>query len=886
MKKIFVLLLICFAFTAPAIAAHIKGGFFTYQYLGPGSSANSSRYRITLTVYMQCPPLSSAQVSNPIKFTFFNGGNNAFIQTSPDVFIANRYELRKDSDNPCITGDQRECYYTVVVYDLASIELPNLPNGYTISYQRCCRIAGVMNVSNSDNVGNTWSIGIPGTTTIPNGFINNSPQFDVNDTVVVCAGNYFEYSFQATDPDAATLGDQLTYEFCDAWSGGGPGNGSGPTGAEPNPAAAPPYNIVPYSNGYNGSQPLGSQVTIDANTGLISGIAPPFNQQGEFVVTVCVNESRNGVIFARSRKELHIKVKSCESTKPAIDLNTVTCDGFSRTFVINNPNPEIRTLYWEFGDGATSTAMSPTHTYAAAGDYTIKVVSNRGDLCADSTTGIVKIYPGFFPEFDINGVCLTNPVQFVDRTTTNYGVVDTWRWDFGDLTTIADTSRAQNSQWTYAGIGTKSVRLIVTNSKGCVDTLVKQVNIIDKPPITLAFKDTLICVPDNVQLQASGSGNFSWTPNTFITNANTATPTVNPPVTTTYHVQLDQAGCINTDSVRVRVVNFVTLSVMPDTTICLTDTLQIQTNSDGLRYTWTPAATIIDPTVQDPFVVPVNPVTNYQVTARIGSCAATDNITVRTVPYPVVNAGPDTTICYATPAFLHGSHDGTRFTWSPTSTLLNAGTLNPTAYPAGSGPRPYVLTAFNDVSGCPKPSRDTVVITVKPKIIPFAGNDTAVVVGQPLQFNATGGVTYSWSPATGLNNTTIGNPIGVYPANIDSIRYRVLVFNDIGCVDSSFIKVTVFKTNPYVFVPTGFTPNGDGLNDVVRPIAVGVKEIKYFRVYNRWGQMVFSTTTNGHGWDGRINGAPQASNVFVWMVGAVDYTGKNITLKGTVTLIR
>jgi len=126
----------------------------------------------------------------------------------------------------------------------------------------------------------------------------------------------------------------------------------------------------------------------------------------------------------------------------------------------------------------------------------------------------------------------------------------------------------------------------------------------------------------------------------------------------------------------------------------------------------------------------------------------------------------------------------------------------------------------------------------------------------------------------------------VYPANIDSIRYRVLVFNDIGCVDSSFVKVTVFKTNPYVFVPTGFTPNGDGLNDVVRPIAVGVKEIKYFRVYNRWGQMVFSTTTNGHGWDGRINGAPQGSNVFVWMVGAVDYTGKNITLKGTVTLIR
>lgn len=883
MKRILALLLICFAFTVPAMAAHIKGGFFTYQYLGPGSSANSSLYRITLTVYMQCPPLSSAQVSNPIRFTFFDGASNAFVGQSPDIFITNRYELRKESDNPCITGDQRECYYTVVVYTLDNFELANRPEGYTISYQRCCRIAGVVNVSGSDNVGNTWAIGIPGSNVIPNGFTNSSPQFDVNDTVVVCAGNYFEYSFQATDPDPQ---DNLTYEFCSAWAGGGPGNGTGPNSAEPDPASAPPYSAVPYSSSFSGSQPLGSQVTINATTGLISGIAPPFNQQGEYVVTVCVNEVRGGIIIARSRKELHIKVKSCESTKPALDLNTVTCDGFSRTFVIQNSNPEIRTLYWEFGDGNTSTEMSPTHTYAAAGDYTIKVVSNRGDLCADSTTGVVKIYPGFFPEFDITGVCLTNPVQFTDRTTTNYGVVDSWNWDFGDATTATDNSLTQNPQWTYADIGTKSVRLIVTNSKGCIDTLIKQVDIIDKPPITLAFKDTLICVPDAVQLQASGTGIFTWTPGTFIANANTATPTVNPPASTTYHVQLDQSGCVNTDSVRVRVVDFVSLSVMPDTTICLTDTLQIQTNSDGLRYTWTPAATILDPAVQDPFVVPVDPVTTYQVAAHIGSCTSQDAVTVRTVPYPVVNAGPDTTICYATPAFLHGSHDGTRFAWTPNSSLLNAGTLNPTAYPAGSGERPYVLTVHNDVSGCPKPSRDTVVITVLPRIIPFAGNDTMVVVGQPLQFNATGGVSYSWSPATGLSSTTIGDPVGIYSADIDSIRYRVLVFNEIGCADSAYVKVIVFKTNPYVFVPTGFTPNGDGLNDVVRPIAVGVKEIKYFRVYNRWGQMVFSTTTNGHGWDGRINGALQASNVYVWMVGAVDYTGKNITLKGTVTLIR
>ena len=89
-----------------------------------------------------------------------------------------------------------------------------------------------------------------------------------------------------------------------------------------------------------------------------------------------------------------------------------------------------------------------------------------------------------------------------------------------------------------------------------------------------------------------------------------------------------------------------------------------------------------------------------------------------------------------------------------------------------------------------------------------------------------------------------------------------------------------------IFIPDAFTPNGDGLNDVVRPIAVGIQKINYFSIFNRWGQLVFKTTVNGYGWDGRIKGLVQGTNVFVWMVSAIDYTGKSLFLKGTVTLIR
>jgi gliding motility-associated-like protein len=336
----------------------------------------------------------------------------------------------------------------------------------------------------------------------------------------------------------------------------------------------------------------------------------------------------------------------------------------------------------------------------------------------------------------------------------------------------------------------------------------------------------------------------------------------------------------------VNVVDFVTLNVRPDTTICLNDSVQLYANSNGLRYVWSPAAGISDPTIINPTALPAAPTTTYTLSAYIGpNCPpATDAVIIRTVPYPVVNAGNDTVICFNTSAQLQGSMDGTEFTWTPAGSLLNANTLTPIATPADS--TMYILTARNLVSGCPKPVSDSVYVHVLPKIMAFAGRDTMVVIGQPLQFNASGGTRYEWVPPSYLNNPFIPNPIGVYSGDIDSIRYKTLVYNDADCVDSAFVTVKIFRTIPSIFVPDAFTPNGDGLNDVIRPIAVGMKNIEYFRIYNRWGQLVFSTTQNGRGWDGRIRGVNQGTNVYVWIVKAMDYTGREYISKGTVTLIR
>jgi len=145
---------------------------------------------------------------------------------------------------------------------------------------------------------------------------------------------------------------------------------------------------------------------------------------------------------------------------------------------------------------------------------------------------------------------------------------------------------------------------------------------------------------------------------------------------------------------------------------------------------------------------------------------------------------------------------------------------------------------------------------------------------------------YSWSPATGLNNSAIADPIATLGAGIDSINYKVTATNSTGCFGVDYILVRVYKSKPDILVPSAFTPNGDGKNDIIRPILLGISKLNYFRVYNRWGQLLFNTSEFNKGWDGNINGAAQQSGTYVYMTEGVDYLGNTIFRKGTIVLIR
>jgi gliding motility-associated-like protein len=164
----------------------------------------------------------------------------------------------------------------------------------------------------------------------------------------------------------------------------------------------------------------------------------------------------------------------------------------------------------------------------------------------------------------------------------------------------------------------------------------------------------------------------------------------------------------------------------------------------------------------------------------------------------------------------------------------------------------------------------------------YAGNDTIIAENQPLQLQASGGQYYNWSPSTGLSDDKIPNPIATLAR---STSFVLTAFTEAGCATTDTLNLKVFK-GPSFYVPSAFSPNGDGKNDDFRFIAVGMSKIASFQVYNRYGQLVYSSTQVMKGWDGTLGGVEQPAGTYVWVISGVDLSGQSHFKKGTVLLIR
>ncbi len=839
----------------------------TYTYIGPGSVPKTKKYIITLKLFRDSHTTGAAMPTEVFIGLFDNDTDLQFPRAN-QPFIVNKMSesvVPVNSFPPCL-ANAPDLDYTVGSYSL-TIDLPDNAEGYTATYQTCCRVNPLQNVYNADGNGGTgssYSCKIPP-------LLNDSSPVFASTVDLLCKEREFTLNFSASDKD----GDELVYSFVPAYDGGAARNAN-----NINPAPSP-YRSVSYINGYSAASPLGSLVTLNSKTGIISGIAPGV---GQYVVCVAVKSYKDGKFIGEHRKDLIVTIGDCDFAGAQLNPKPVSCDGFSVSFQNDNASSLNKTFLWDFGDpksGAlnSSTEARPTHVFSDTGVFVYKLIVNNGDPCSDEKKQTVKVYPGFSPGFITNGRCKTAPIKFTDTSKTRYGVINAWRWDFGDPSAVDDTSDLKITSYKYPQSGEYNVTFNVSNSKGCFSTVTKTVTVNDQPDFSIP-NDTLICSIDTLQLQGMGDGIFSWSPSYNINNVNSATPLVSPDVPTTYIAAFSDAfGCKGTDSVLVDVVSKVTLNTGNDTSICAGDPAVLSLNSNALNYSWTPVESLNNSSAKNPVASPVS-TTTYSVTGKIGKCQASGNITVKVTPYPQANAGVDSIICVGETIQLNAS-GGSIYTWSPAFYLNNPGIANPLAKPASS--ITYVVTV-GDVLGCPKTINDSVTINVLDIVADAGARDTSIVIGQPLQLSGSGGSTYLWSPSTGLSNPAIANPMALLSEN----QQYILTVKEAKCTDTDTINIVVYKVSAGLYVPNAFTPNKNGLNDFFRPIPLGIKTITQFKVFNRWGQLVYSGTAIGEtaGWDGTFKGKPQDSGTYVWIAEGIDFLDRKIVKKGSVMLIR
>ncbi|MFT3981009.1 MAG: gliding motility-associated C-terminal domain-containing protein [Ferruginibacter sp.] len=405
------------------------------------------------------------------------------------------------------------------------------------------------------------------------------------------------------------------------------------------------------------------------------------------------------------------------------------------------------------------------------------------------------------------------------------------------------------------------------------------------------------CSDDDGTISAAGSGatpGYTYTlagptVNTTGSSSGTFTGLAHGSYTITV---TDSHGCTANATGVVGLIDNMFLTLGPDVTICAETsvTFDPQTNPQTNTFTWsgingTATSTIANPNIKNAVATPRDTAT-YELHAQWGTCERRDTIVVNLLHKPVPDAGSDTAICNLSYAILRGSstkQSGTvNYEWTPADNVEFPHQAVTRVFPPKSDTTYTYTLIVRDEYGCNFVVSDAVNIRVQPPVPAYAGNDTIAVLGIPHQLLASGGDTYLWTPSTPLNNAGIRNPLATLQADQ---KFVVKVTDFAGCIGYDTVFVKVYK-GPTYYVPNAFTPNGDGLNDVFRPIPVGIVRTDWFRVFNRFGEAVFETTQWMKGWDGTFKGKKQPVGSYVWIIKGTDRDGKTVEMKGSVMLVQ
>jgi gliding motility-associated-like protein len=517
---------------------------------------------------------------------------------------------------------------------------------------------------------------------------------------------------------------------------------------------------------------------------------------------------------------------------PVINLgnDTSLCQGSS---LVLNPGAGFSSYQWQNGD------LTPTFTAATAGLYWVQVTTANGCTKRDSLT-ILNVYPrpvinlGNDTSFCAGGSVTLN----AGPGFTNY----VWSTGAGGQTITASTA------------GTYWVR--GTTADGCVGTdTLRILNVYPLPVINLG-NDTSLCQGSSLVLNpGAGFASYQW-------QNGALTPTFTTATAGLYWVQVTTAnGCTKRDSLTIlNIYPRPVINLGNDTSFCTGGSVTLNPGAGFVSYLW-----------QNGTMAPTFTATTaglYWVEVQNSNgCTARDSMRVTAVfPAVAVNLGPDRVLCAGNTVTLNPGAGFSSYTWQDNSggTTFTTGTV---------GTYWVRVTSANGCVGS-----DTMrVLRISPLPVDFVPEETGMCLYEPVTIYADGGyATYLWS-----NGTTRDSALFTVPGT-----YWVQVTNSDGCTAREDFIVFDKQCPIALYIPTGFSPNGDGKNDVFRPGVFGIPDFYRMEVFNRYGERIFVSNDFRRGWDGTYKGAPQNIGAYVWMCTYQFKDQPKRMEKGSVLLIR
>lgn len=555
---------------------------------------------------------------------------------------------------------------------------------------------------------------------------------------------------------------------------------------------------------------------------------------------------------------------------------------------------------WDFDDGTvlkTTAPVAPAHTYTKPGIYTprVSLIDDKGcAVKADGNDKIVADNAAADFTIDNSAACGGGNVLFKNTSTavTNdlLGLPFASKWTY----TPTSTSTGKDGSFNYPQPGNYNVTLEITSNYGCKDQKTQPVVIPPQPQPAIAAIPEL-CVAGTVQLRGNDTKNLPATKWKWQLGNGQEFDIPSPPDmdfntigVTPVKLTITNAdgSCPATATTNIVVHPAPNLQPTPvESSICKGASLQLFANTDAnATVSWTPY-NISSATSKTPTVKPdKDMVYTIQAISEFG-CKSSSSVRV-TVIQPFRMFALDATICSGKSVQMQ-SGGAYRYKWIPATGLDNANIADPVATPATT--TNYQVVGYDDI-GC---FTDTVLakVTVQPSPQVNLGPDMEVAAGSIIPIPAVGSsdiTQVEWTPINNLSCNTCLAPVVTPKGNT---VYHVTVMNRYGCIASDDIHIKTVCNGGNIFIPNTFSPNGDGMNDIFYIRGRGMQTVRVFRIYNRWGQVMFERFgINGDdpafGWDGRFKGTLLNPDVYVYYAEVICDSGESTIMKGNVTLIR